>query len=130
MITNVFHKPERHALIGHQQVTRGLVGQNKRFTSKESQSHLQREFHLRKSLLAEVLQHTLENQGIYVSAGSACSSHKRAGSPTLTAIDAPREEMESSVRFSFAENNTEEEVDEALAYLKQMLPMLRRYRRK
>ena len=43
---------------------------------------------------AEVLQHTLENQGIYVSAGSACSSHKRAGSPTLTAIDAPREEME------------------------------------
>ena len=79
---------------------------------------------------AEVLQHTLENQGIYVSAGSACSSHKRAGSPTLTAIDAPREEMESSVRFSFAENNTEDEVDEALAYLKQMLPMLRRYRRK
>ena len=77
---------------------------------------------------AEVLQHTLENQGIYVSAGSACSSHKRAGSPTLTAIDAPREEMESSVRFSFAENNTEDEVDEALAYLKQMLPMLRRYR--
>ena len=45
MITNVFHKPERHALIGHQQVTRGLVGQNKRFASKESQSHLQREFY-------------------------------------------------------------------------------------
>ncbi len=31
---------------------------------------------------SEVLLHTLEYEGIYVSAGSACSSHKRAGSPT------------------------------------------------
>ncbi len=79
---------------------------------------------------AEVLQHTLENHGIYVSAGSACSSHKKAGSPTMTAIDAPKAEMESSVRFSFSELNTAEEVDEALACLAQVLPMLRRYRRK
>ncbi len=79
---------------------------------------------------SEVLLHTLEDRGIYVSAGSACSTHKRAGSPTLTAIGASRAEMESSVRFSFSELNTEEEVDEALAVLKGVLPMLRRYRRK
>lgn len=79
---------------------------------------------------SEVLLHTLENRGIYVSAGSACSTHKRAGSPTLTAIGAPKEEMSSSVRFSFSELNTEDEVDEVLSVLGEVLPMLRRYRRK
>lgn len=39
---------------------------------------------------SEVLLHTLEDRQIYVSAGSACSSHKRAGSPTLTAIGASK----------------------------------------
>ena len=79
---------------------------------------------------AEVLQHSLEEHGIYVSAGSACSSHKRAGSPTLTAIGASKEELVSSVRFSFSELNTAEEVDEALRVLAEILPMLRRYRRR
>lgn len=79
---------------------------------------------------AEVLQHSLEEHGIYVSAGSACSSHKRAGSPTLTAIGASKEELASSVRFSFSELNTAEEVDEALRVLAEILPMLRRYRRR
>jgi cysteine desulfurase len=79
---------------------------------------------------SEVLLHTLEDRGIYISAGSACSTHKRAGSPTLTAIGASKAEMESSVRFSFSELNTEEEVDEALAVLQEVLPVLRRYRRK
>lgn len=77
---------------------------------------------------AEVLLHTLEDHGIYVSAGSACSTHKRAGSPTLTAIHAPAPEMSSSVRFSFCEQNTIEEVDETLKVLNDVLPMLRRYR--
>ncbi|MEE3436995.1 MAG: cysteine desulfurase family protein [Lachnospiraceae bacterium] len=79
---------------------------------------------------SEVLLHTLEDRGIYISAGSACSTHKRAGSPTLTAIGASKAEMESSVRFSFSELNTEEEVDEALTVLREVLPVLRRYRRK
>ena len=50
---------------------------------------------------SEVLLHTLEDRNIYVSAGSACSTHKRSGSPTLTALGIPRDQMESSVRFSF-----------------------------
>ncbi len=77
---------------------------------------------------AEVLLHTLEDQGIYVSAGSACSTHKRSASPTLTAIHAPKEETTSSVRFSFCPENTIEEIDIALEVLKEYLPMLRRYR--
>lgn len=79
---------------------------------------------------SEVLLHTLEGRGIYISAGSACSSHKRAGSPTLTAIGASKEEMASSVRFSFSELNTADEVDEVLRVLAEVVPMLRRYRRK
>ena len=78
---------------------------------------------------SEVLLHTLEDRGIYVSAGSACSTHKRAGSPTLTAIGASKAEMESAVRFSFSENTTREELDYCLEALREVVPMLRRYAR-
>lgn len=78
---------------------------------------------------SEVLLHALEERGIYISAGSACSTHKRTASPTLTAIGAPSGELTSAVRFSFSETNTEAEVDETLAALKELLPYLRKYQR-
>ncbi|MCI1722175.1 MAG: cysteine desulfurase [Lachnospiraceae bacterium] len=77
---------------------------------------------------SEVLLHSLEDKGIYISAGSACSTHKRSASPTLTAIRAPKAEAESSVRFSFCEENTVGEIDETIEVLKELLPVLRRYR--
>lgn len=79
---------------------------------------------------SEVLLHTLESEGIYVSAGSACSSHKRAGSPTLTAIGASKAERESSVRFSFCETTTEEDIGRTLETLRRVIPMLRKFTRK
>lgn len=79
---------------------------------------------------SEVLLHTLEERHIYVSAGSACSSHKRAGSATLKAIGCSKTEMESSLRFSFSELTTLEEVDYALDVLREVLPMLRKYTRR
>ena len=79
---------------------------------------------------SEVLLHTLEDRQIYVSAGSACSSHKRAGSPTLTAIGASKAEMESAVRFSFSEFTTLEQIEYTLDTLRKVLPMLRRFTRK
>ena len=79
---------------------------------------------------SEVLLHTLEDREIYVSAGSACSTHKRSGSPTLTAIDLPKNQMESTVRFSFCEDTTREELEKTLEVLREVLPMLRRYARK
>ena len=63
---------------------------------------------------SEVLLHTLEDREIYVSAGSACSTHKRSGSPTLTAIGLPKNQMESTVRFSFCEDTTREELEKTL----------------
>lgn len=74
--------------------------------------------------------HTLEERGIYISAGSACSSHKRSGSPTLRALGLTSQEMESSVRFSLAETSCREEIDYTLQVLAEVLPMLRRFTRK
>ena len=79
---------------------------------------------------SEVLLHTLEDRGIYVSAGSACSSHKRSGSATLKAIGCTKAEMESAVRFSFCETTSLEEIDYTLEVLKEVAPMLRKYTRR
>ena len=79
---------------------------------------------------SEVLLHSLEEKAIYVSSGSACSSHKRAASATLTAIGCSKTEIESSVRFSFSEQTTEEEIDRTVEALKELLPVLRKYLRR
>lgn len=79
---------------------------------------------------SEVLLHTLEEKRIYISAGSACSSHKRKASATLTAMGMPASQIECTVRISFSEENTFEEVDYCLDILKETVPLLRRYSRR
>lgn len=78
---------------------------------------------------AEVMLHSLEDKGIYVSAGSACSSNKPAVSATLKGIGLPDRLLDSTIRFSFCVDTTEEEVDYAIEVMKQIIPMLRRYTR-
>ena len=78
---------------------------------------------------SEVLLHTLEDREIYVSAGSACSSHNRAGNVTLSAIGCSKLELESAIRFSFCEMTQVEEIDKTLKVLHEVLPILRQYRR-
>ena len=79
---------------------------------------------------SEVLLHTLEDRNIYVSAGSACSSHKRKPSATLSAMGMSNAQIENTVRISFSEENTFEEVDYCLEVLNEVLPMLKRYARR
>lgn len=79
---------------------------------------------------SEVLLHALEDNGIYVSAGSACSSNHPAISGVLKAIQLNNDLLESTLRFSFCEFNTEEEVNYTLGKLEQLLPTLRRFTRK
>lgn len=79
---------------------------------------------------SEVLLHTLENRNIFVSAGSACSSHKRKPSATLSAMGMSNVQIENTVRISFSEENTFEEVDYCLEVLNEVLPMLKRYARR
>jgi cysteine desulfurase len=79
---------------------------------------------------SEVFLHALEDKGVYVSSGSACSSHHPTPSVTLTAIGLPRDLMDSTLRFSMSEMTTEEDIEYTLEQIKELLPMLRRYTRK
>lgn len=78
---------------------------------------------------AEVLLHALEDRGVYVSSGSACSSTHPGVSGTLRGIGLKAELLDSVLRFSFGLFNTEDEVDYCLAQLQELLPVLRKYRR-
>ncbi|MCI8511290.1 MAG: cysteine desulfurase [Lachnospiraceae bacterium] len=78
---------------------------------------------------AEVLLHALEDKGIYVSSGSACSSNHPGVSGTLRGLGVKETLLDSTLRFSFGAFNTEDEVDECLKALHELLPVLRRYRR-
>lgn len=79
---------------------------------------------------SEVMLHVLEDKGIYVSSGSACSSNHPGVSGTLKGIGVKKELLDSVLRFSFGVFNTEEEVDYCIEVLKEVLPLLRRYRAK
>ena len=78
---------------------------------------------------SEVLLHSLEAKGIYVSAGSACASNKPAVSATLTAIGVDQALLDSTLRFSFGHFNTEEQIDYTIEVLQEVLPRLRKYTR-
>jgi len=79
---------------------------------------------------SEVMLHTLEERGIYVSAGSACASNKPAVSATLTAIGLKKNLLDSTIRFSFCKDTTEEEIDYALSVMQEVIPKLQKYTRK
>ncbi|MBR5501038.1 MAG: tRNA (guanosine(37)-N1)-methyltransferase TrmD [Clostridia bacterium] len=58
---------------------------------------------------AEVLLHSLESHGVYVSVGSACSSHKKDRSPVLTAMGFNNTVIDGAIRISFSPESTEEQ---------------------
>jgi cysteine desulfurase len=78
---------------------------------------------------AEVLLHALEEKGIYVSSGSACSSNRPGLSSTLQAIGVPDTLLDSTLRFSFCFETTQEELDYCIQTLKELLPRLRQFTR-
>ncbi len=79
---------------------------------------------------SEVLLHALEDRGIYVSAGSACSSHHPSAGNTLAAMGLDKAGQESAIRFSFSVHTTKEELDYTLGQISELLPVLRRYTRR
>lgn len=78
---------------------------------------------------SEVLLHALEEQGIYVSAGSACAAHKPQPSATLKAIGVEKDLLESTIRLSLSVFTTREEIEYTVQALCEMVPMLRKYTR-
>lgn len=78
---------------------------------------------------SEVLLHALEEDEIYVSSGSACSSHHPGISGTLKAIGIPDRLLDATLRFSFSVFTQKEEIDHTIDCLKRVVPVLTRYQR-
>ena len=77
-----------------------------------------------KNIRAEVMLHALEDKGVYVSAGSACSSHQKKLSRTLTSIGLKSELVECTIRISFGKYNKKEEIDSFIEILNELIPKL------
>ena len=83
-----------------------------------------------KGVRSEVLLHALEERGIFVSAGSACSARKPQPSATLKAMGIPQDLLGSTIRFSFSVFTNQQELEYTLSVLREIVPMLRMYTRK
>lgn len=78
---------------------------------------------------SEVLLHSLEDKGVFVSSGSACASNHPQLSGTLKAIGVKKALLDSTLRFSFSVYTTEEEIHYTISCLEELVPVLRRYTR-
>ncbi len=76
----------------------------------------------------EVLVHALEEKEIYCSTGSAC--HKGVGSEVLQSYGLSDEITQSGLRISFCKENTIEEVYELRKALIEVVPILRRFKKR
>ena len=74
----------------------------------------------------EVILHTLEQDKIFVSTGSACSSHNSGESHVLKAMNKNHREIEGTIRLSFSENNRIEDMDIVIDRLKSAVNKFRR----
>lgn len=63
------------------------------------------------SIKSETMLHHLSADGIYVSSGSACSSHSSTPSGALIAFGLTPKEADCSLRISLSEYNTKEDID-------------------
>ncbi len=77
-----------------------------------------------KGIRSEILLHALEEKGIYVSAGSACSTHDKRISRTLKSIGLEDALAESTIRISLGKYNKKEEIDYFIDEINQLIPKL------
>jgi cysteine desulfurase len=60
---------------------------------------------------AEVIQHMLESKNVFVSVGSACSSHKKGKSHVLLEMGLEGKVIDGAIRVSFSKFNTYDQLD-------------------
>ncbi len=75
---------------------------------------------------SEILLHALEQDGIYVSSGSACSSRKKSYSHVLQAMGRSGAELEGAIRFSFSRFNELPEIEYVVDKLQARVTALRK----
>ena len=76
---------------------------------------------------AEILLHALEAHEVYVSTGSACSSHRPQPSHVLAAMGIEKSKIGTTVRISFDNALTEEEIEFAASAIGKEVETIRRY---
>ena len=79
---------------------------------------------------SETLLYSLERDEVYVANGSACSSRKQKISTVLAAMNIPRKQAESAIRFSLSPETTMEEIDYAVSCIRRHYDMFKRYERR
>ncbi|MEH7118926.1 cysteine desulfurase family protein [Neobacillus vireti] len=75
---------------------------------------------------SEVFIHALEQEGMYVSTTSACSSKKKSPSKTLLSMGVPENLADSSIRISLTFDNTEAEAEALITAIKKYANQLRK----
>ena len=78
---------------------------------------------------SETMLNFLSGKGFCVSAGSACSSHSRNISSALVGFGISESEADCTIRVSFSEYNTEDEVEEFCSVLKEGIDSLVRIKK-
>lgn len=68
----------------------------------------------------------LEEEGIYASAGSACSAGSTHLSHVIKAIGVPKEYAYGTIRFTLGRETTKQELDRAISVLKNAIQILRK----
>jgi len=81
-------------------------------------------------LKGEILLHALEDEGVYVSTGSACSSRDRKLSHVLKALGADDRTADGSIRISISYLTTEEEIDAFIPILVRTVSRIERFTRR
>lgn len=77
---------------------------------------------------SETMLHALSADGIFVSSGSACSSHSKKTSDSLIAFGLTSAEADCSLRISMSEYNTKEDIDALTSSLEKNIARLVRIR--
>ncbi|MBO7358020.1 MAG: cysteine desulfurase [Lachnospiraceae bacterium] len=83
-----------------------------------------------KGLRSEVMLHALEEEGIYISAGSACASHSKKTSSTLKSMGKSAEEMDGALRISMSLFTEKEDLITLVDAIKRAIEVYGRFVRK
>lgn len=67
----------------------------------------------------------LEEEGIYASAGSACSAGSTSLSHVIRSLQLPKEYAYGTIRFTLGKDTTKEELDKTISVLKKYVKILR-----
>lgn len=81
------------------------------------------------NIKSETALHFLSADGVFVSSGSACSAHSKMPSGTLISFGLTPSEADCSLRVSFSEYNTKEDIDALCDSLKSAIDRLVRIKR-